>query len=269
MTGTIIFIGIILICCLFVAFGNSSAPATTSCIENENLKKYTHVLMEDSTNNELYDVLKSIFESGDTYEEYAQKNNIENSVVVFDKFQEQIDSITNEHDRDILDAMNDELRCRGMFITNGKGLIMHPREKCYYRGVNAVVHTITKLMKNISYSGFKYNKNLFRSGNMLITSNDIVGWKEYTRGTMYVTNQRVVIIGIDNKVKSIPLGQIISYANYENNGILFQIANGNPIIFNLPMDGVFHFNTQFGTLFEDDICPCLLALDKAFEERNK
>ena len=72
MTGTIIFIGIILICCLFVAFGNSSAPATTSCIENENLKKYTHVL-------------------------------------------------------------NSELRCRGMFITNGKSLIMHPREKCYYR----------------------------------------------------------------------------------------------------------------------------------------
>ena len=265
----IFFIGIILIGYIFATFSNSSTPATASCIENENLKKYAHVLMEDSTNNELYDILKSIFESGDTYEEYAQKNNIENLVVVFDKFQEQIDSITNGHDRDILDAMNSELSGRGMFLTNGKGLIMHPREKCYYRGVNTIVHTITKLMKNISYSGFKYNKNLFRSGNMLITSNDIVGWKEYTRGTMYVTNQRVVIIGIDNKVKSIPLGQIISYANYENNGILFQIANGNPIIFNLPMDGVFHFNTSVGTQFEDDIYPCLLALDKAFEERNK
>lgn len=39
MTGAIIFIGIILIGCLFVAFGDNSAPATTSCIENENLKK--------------------------------------------------------------------------------------------------------------------------------------------------------------------------------------------------------------------------------------
>lgn len=90
---------------------------------------------------------------------------------------------------------------------------MHPQENCFFRCTNTIVYTITKLMKNISYTGFRYNKDLFRTGNLYVTSKDITGWKEYSRGTMYITNKRIVIIGLDNKTKSIPLSQIISYSN--------------------------------------------------------
>ena len=267
MTTLLICAGIILLAIFMAACSNSTQP-TASINERDDLKKIDSITMEDESNNDLFDTLKSIFKSGETYEEYAIQNGFTNQAEFDDEVQSKIDVIKNEHDKDILESLHSILGTRGMFLTNGKGLIMHPREECYFRCTNTLVHTITKLMKNITYTGFKYNKGLFRSGSMLVTSKDIMGWKEYSRGTMYVTNQRVVLIGIDNKVKSIPLGQIVSYSNYENNGVLFQIANSNPLIFNLPCDGMFHFNTAAGTLFSDDLYPCLLALDKVFEKRN-
>ena len=267
MTTLLICAGIILLGIFMAACSNSTQP-TVSINERDDLKRIDSIAMKDESNNDLFNMLKSIVKSGETYEEYATQNGYENEIKFNEEIQQKIDLIENEYDKDIIEALHTELGTRGLFLTNGKGLIMHPREECYFRCTNTLVHAITKLMKNITYAGFKYNKGLFRSGSMLVTSKDIMGWKEYSRGTMYVTNQRVVLIGIDNKVKSIPLGQIVSYSNYENHGVLFQIANSNPLIFNLPCDGMFHFNTAVGTLYEDDLYPCLLALDKVFDERN-
>lgn len=268
MTTLFFIIGFLLLMILIAAVSNSSTPATACVQERSDLKKIDSIIMENESNSNLFKTLKTIFKSGNTYEEYAQENGYEDSIALNKKFQNQIDVIVNKNDKDILSSLNDALFDRGLFITSGKGLIMHPQENCFFRCTNTIVYTITKLMKNISYTGFRYNKELFRTGNLYVTSKDITGWKEYSRGTMYITNQRIVIIGLDNKTKSIPLSQIISYSNYENNGILFQIANSNPFIFTLPCDGMFHFNTVIGTTFEDDIYPCLLALDKVFEENN-
>lgn len=281
----ILFIGI-----LFGLASNSNSGALSTCIEDENLKKYEHVSMEDESNNDLYNTLINIFKSGQTYEEWGIENGFkfdpENKIKierpgkepievpqtidsqVSDHFEKLIDVISNDHDREILEALNSSLTGRNLCLSTGKGLILNPKEKCYFRGVNTMVHTIQTILKDISYSGFRYGTGMLKAGNMFVSRNDITGWKEYGRGTMYVTNQRVILIGIDNKTKNISLSNIANYSLFENNGIIFTLKNGNPIIFSMPMDGTFHFNTIYGTLFEDDLCPCLLALDKAFEDRK-
>lgn len=288
MTFIIVFTVIILLGIFFAAISNSSNSVSTF-VETPNIKKYDNVSMEDESNNDLYNTLINIFKSGQTYDEWGKENGfaedpsntykieiagfdpVENvksvGMLVNEHFENLIENVTNEHDKDILDAMYTELGNRGMFLTNGKGLIMNPREECYFRGVNSMCHTIQTLLRDISYSGFKYGKGMLRAGNMFVSKNDITDWKEYTRGTMYVTNQRVIIIGVNNKTKNIPLGNIANYSLFENNGIIFTLKNGNPVIFSLPMDGTFHFNTEAGTLFEDDMWPCLIALEKAFNER--
>lgn len=301
MTGILIFCVVFAIICLFKAFtweGSSNSTSSESsgsisyCIENENLKKYEHVSMEDESNNDLYNTFISIFKSGQTYDEWGEENGFKVDtkntfkvkipgfepretpksigMLVEDHFENLIESIINEHDKDILEAMHTALSIRShdLFLTNGKGLLLNPKETCYFRGVNSMVHTIQTILKDISYSGFRYGTGMLRAGNMFVSRNDITGWKEYGRGTMYVTNQRVILIGKDNKTKNIPLGNIANYSLFENNGIIFTLKNGNPVIFSQPLDGTFHFNTVAGTLFEDDLCLCLLALDKVFEDRK-
>lgn len=289
MTILIFGIVIFLIAIIAIASNSSESNGVAHCIEDANLKKYNNVKMEDESNNDLYNTLIGIFKSGQTLDEWGNENGfvedpnntykieiegfdpVENvksvGMLVSEHFEDLIEDVTNEHDKDILDAMYTELGNRGMFLTTGKGLIMNPREECYFRGVNSMCHTIQTLLRDISYSGFRYGKGMLRAGNMFVSKNDITGWKEYARGTMYVTNQRVIIIGVDNKTKNIPLGNIANYSVFETNGIIFTLKNGNPVIFSLPMDGTFHFNTALGTTFEDDMCPCLMALEKAFNER--
>lgn len=289
---------VLIICLVFIFSGSTTSNSSSNgssghgvaiCLENQNLLKYNHVRMEDESNNDLYNTLLEIFKSGQTYDEWGKENgfveDLNNTykieikgfdpietvksvgMLVNEHFENLIENVDNEHDKDILDAMYTELGNRGMFLTTGKGLIMNPREECYFRRTNSMCHTIQTLLRDISYSGFKYGKGMLRAGNMFVSKNDITGWKEYTKGTMYVTNQRVIIIGVDNKTKNIPLGNIANYSVFENNGIIFTLKNGNPVIFSLPMDGTFHFNTAAGTLFEDDMYPCLMALEKAFNER--
>ena len=278
MAGFLLFFCImLLIVCIFKAITYSPDNSLSHCIEDDNLKTYEHVSMIDSSNNDLYNTLISIFKSGQTYGEYGKDNGFEGNnefeiyQLVDDHFTKLIENINNEHDKDILDALHFSLSSRShtLFLTNGKGLILNPKETCYFRGVNSMVHTIQTLLKDISYCGVRYGTGMLRAGNMFVSRNDITGWKEYGQGTMYVTNQRVILIGRDNKAKNIPLGNIANYSIFENNGIIFTLKNGNPVIFSLPLDGTFHFNTQLGTIFEDDLCQCLFALNKAFEERNK
>lgn len=287
MVFIIAFALIILLGILTVVSGSSGSVATFD--ETSNIKRYDNVSMEDESNNDLYNILINIFKSGQTYDEWGEENGfvkdptntykieiagfdpVENvksiGMLVNEHFENLIEDVTNKHDKDILDALHTELFGRGLFIYTSKGIILNPREECYFRGTNSMCHTIQTLLHNISYSGFKYGKGQLRAGDMFVRKNDIVGWKEYTKGTLYVTNQRVIIIGIDNKTKNIHLGNIANYSVFENNGIIFTLKNGNPVIFSLPMDGTFHFNTAIGTTFEDDMCPCLIALEKAFNER--
>lgn len=148
---------------------------------------------------------------------------------------------------------------------------LRPKELNFYRSPNAVVDKIDVISKNISYSGFKFNQNAFKMGNMLVTSNDISGAKRFGVGNLFVTNQRVVFTSVDGKTLSIPLGNILSYASYENNGVLFSISNSKPIIVSFPLDGKFNntHDKNIGIIYNDDKTQLFYALDKVFEERTK
>lgn len=147
---------------------------------------------------------------------------------------------------------------------------LKPKELNYYLSPNAVVDKVDVIIRNINYNGFRFNKDAFRMGNMLVKSNEINGKKRFGTGWFYVTNQRIVFVGTDNATMSIPLGSIISYAAYENDGVIFSIANKKPVIVSFPLDGQFK-NThtkEYGVLYNDSKYQLLYALDKVFEMRK-
>lgn len=83
---------------------------------------------------------------------------------------------------------------------------------------------------------------------------------------MFVTNQRIVIVG-DNKNKTIPLGKIISYAPYEKNGIIINIENSNAIILDMLTNGTFEMLSIGERVFHDTKVSFLYALDNALNSK--
>ena len=148
-------------------------------------------------------------------------------------------------------------------------ILLKPRESVYFQSSNTVVDKVKSILRNISFCGFRYNKGAFRSGNMYVQNNEVNGIKRFDAGMLFVTNQRIVFTGVNKNNFSIPLGNILSYASYENDGVIFTIANGKPIIVSFPYDEKFHnTKTEFGIIFNDDKTQLLYSLDKVFELRH-
>ena len=84
----------------------------------------------------------------------------------------------------------------------------------------------------------------------------------YLQGKIFVTNQRIAIVG-DNKNKVIPLGKIISYAPYEKNGIIINVENSNAIILDMLTNGTFTMLNTGERVFCDAKIRFLYALDEA------
>ena len=148
-------------------------------------------------------------------------------------------------------------------------ILLKPRESVYFQSSNTIVDKVKAILRNISFCGFRYNKGAFRSGNMYVRNTEVNGISRFGAGRFFVTNQRIVFTGVNKNNFSIPLGNILSYAAYENDGVIFTIANGKPIIVSFPYDEKFHnTKTEFGILFNDDKTQLLYALDKVFELRS-
>lgn len=177
----------------------------------------------------------------------------------------------NDFDKDLLISLVYALNDRD--ITMGlptEKILLRKNELVYYREPNSVVYNIDTVARNISYCGFKTNQSAFRTGNMIVKSNEVKGNKRLGAGNLFVTNQRIVFVGNDNSSLNIPLSSIISYAFYEDNGVILTLSNRKPIIVTFPFEGDFH-NTHtesVGVLFDDCKTQLLYAFDKVFELRN-
>lgn len=210
----------------------------------------------------IFNELKEKYYNGEVltdeeYNEYETRINVEEK-----------DEFTQEIFDSLIFALNNRDIKYGWATTDK--IQLKPKELEYYRSPNAVVDKADVILRNINYCGFRLNRNAFRMGNMLVSSNEINGIKRFGNGWLYVTNQRIVFVGTDNATISIPLGSIISYAAYEDNGVVFSIANKKPIIVSFPLDGQFkNTHTQaYGVLYNDSKYKLLYALDKVFELRK-
>lgn len=259
----LLWIGIICFCLAIIGAINNlqeKNAAKVPLIQRDffNIDELTFASQELS---EIFNELKEKYKNGEvlTNDDYVQYEAKIDAIPKDDFTQEIFDSI--------LFALN-EREIKLGFPTDK--IQLKPKELSYYRSPNAVVDKVDVIMRNINYSGFRFNKDAFRMGNMLVRSSEINGKKRFGVGDFFVTNQRIVFVGTDNATISIPLDSIISYAAYEDNGVIFSIANKKPIIVSFPLDGQFkNTHTQlYGILYNDSKYKLLYALDKVFEMRK-
>ena len=248
MSTTVIFIlitvGIILV--IGLMFGSSKKPG-----EQRNLAGFEaieSVQMSTEQGVTVFNGLKNIYESG---EDKAVMN-----------YKDQVGAVNNPIDSDYIQALFTALLNRIVFVGGAKGLQLHPKEECLFSEINCAVYTIQKLNKQISYGGFRTNINGYRTGTFSVSANDIEGFRIYLQGKVFVTNQRIVIIG-NNKNKVIPLGKILSYAPYEKNGILINVENGSSVILDMLTNGTFEVLPTGERDFHDSKVGFLYALDNA------
>lgn len=253
MSGTVIFIIILVVLILLFAISGSSKKAG----QTQKLKGFEHinnVQMNSATGNSIFQGLKQIYEEGSDEKVMEYKN--------------KINSVTDQHDADYIDALYTELLQRIVNVGGSKGLQLQPNERCLFSDLSCAVYTIQKLNKNIVYGGFRTNINGFRTGMFNVMANDVEGYKIFVQGKVFVTNKRVVVLGT-NKNKVIPINKIVSYAIYESNGILINVENSNGIVVDLITNGTFEVASNGERFFHDSKFGFLYALDKAITESRQ
>ncbi len=248
MSSTFIFVLIAVGVIIVIGLLNSASKKPGEQRNLSGFETLESVLMKTEQGTTVFNGLKNIYESG---EDKAVMN-----------YKEQVNSISNPTDADYIQALYTALLSRIVFVGGSKGLQLHPKEECFFSEINCAVYTIQKLNKQISYGGFRTNLNGYRAGVFSVNANDIEGFRLYLQGKVFVTNQRIVIIG-SNKNKVIPLGKIISYAPYEKNGIIINVENGTPVILDMITNGTFEVLPTGERGFHDSKVGFLYALDYA------
>lgn len=234
--------------------------------ESANLKKLQSISMEDSNNQPIFDKLIEIYKSGEPLHE--------NSIITKEekkKLYEAIKNLPDGHDYDFLSALQTGLLIsRDPRENEPTGIILKPNEKCYFKTKNCILNTIQKIYKTVNYGGIRTNMGAFRAGSFMINSKDVEGYSAFGAGSCYVTNQRIVFTTDDNKNKVIPIKSVLSYATFEENAVLINIANATPVVFNFPCNGMFGISSKPGfeglAFFYDDKMSFLYALDKVLNE---
>lgn len=146
--------------------------------------------------------------------------------------------------------------------------ILNPNEECYFSSEMCAVDTIKKIARNITYNGIKVYNGAIRLGSGTIYSNDVEGLKRFDAGTIIVTNQRIVFKGT-MKNKTIPIGNIISIDNFDDNGVIISMSNReNPVVIRFIADKCFLYNKNADIrFFYNDLNWFYKAIEKSFYKR--
>lgn len=252
MSSTLILILIVVGVILVIGLMNNSSKKPGEQRNLAGFEAIENVQMRSEQGAVIFNGLKTIYESGE-------------DKAVMD-YKDQVNSIDEPTDLDYIQALYTALLNRIVFVGGSKGLQLHPKEECLFSEINCAVYTIQKLNKQITYGGFRTNLNGYRAGTFSVNANDIEGFRIYLQGKVFVTNQRIVIIG-SNKNKVIPLGKIISYAPYEKNGIIINVENGGSVLLDMLTNGTFEVLSTGERDFHDSKVGFLYALDNALNSK--
>lgn len=92
---------------------------------------------------------------------------------------------------------------------------------------------------SINYGGFQYrlgsrNGFSYRMGNLNVVANTIQKFTTIDRGTLYITNKRIIFVGTENRVnKTIDLDDILEFSIFRD-GILIGKTNGKKPLIHFP-----------------------------------
>lgn len=256
MTWVLIFILVTFIIHIIIKVNEKNAP-----LPKRKLIDITELTFNESNSAEIFNELKNKYLNGDTltYDESSDYDNkIENLNI-------------DQFSKDLLLELSYKLHKRNNILglpTNK--IILRNGELQYFCSSNAEISKVGTISKNISYCGFRANKNAFKSGNMFLNCTNVTGICPLGSGWFHVTNQRILfVLNRTGETIEIPIKRIISYAAYENKGIIFNISNRKPIIIEFPIDGKYYntFTADFGIIFNDDKINLLYTLDKIFEKK--
>ena len=128
-------------------------------------------------------------------------------------------------------------------------IILNPQEKVLFTSLQCEALTIQRILSNISYGGFRFNEGGYKFGSLLYSKKDFEDFKTFDKGQFLVTNQRIIFKG-NNRVKTIPIGDIISIEDYEDTGIVIFMKNREkPIVFNFYMNNIFFYSKDDGSRY--------------------
>lgn len=256
MTYVIIFIIVAFIIHTIINASEKNAP-----LPKRKFIDITELTFNESNSTEIFNELKNKYLNGDTLT-YDESNDYENKIKNLN---------VDQFSKDLLLELSYKLYDRSNILglpTNK--IILRNNELQYFCSPNAEISKVGTISKNISYCGFRANKNAFKSGNMFLNCTNVTGVRPLGSGQFHVTNQRILfVLNRTGETLEIPIKRIISYTAYEDKGVIFNISNSKSIIIEFPIDGKYHntFTEDFGIIFNDDKINLLYTLDKIFEKK--
>ena len=256
--------GILLICIIIIAVVHDITVGNSpKILVDKNAFKLEDLSFNHEEAQKIFETLKEKYFEGTPFTE--EEDN---------KLEKDIENLNiDEYSKDILEGFFCSLAMRRLIVgLPTEKIQLKKNELNYFQSSNAVVSRVDSILREINYSGFRFNQGAFKTGNMLVKSRDITGEKYIGGGRFFVTNQRILFI--DSNTSStiqVSLDSVVSYATYESDGVIFVLSNKKPLIVHFPVDGYFKDGRAegFGVLFNDDKINLLYSLDTVFEERKK
>ncbi len=119
-------------------------------------------------------------------------------------------------------------------VMKNYALNIDSNEILYYNSIKIDWYEEQTISTNIHYGGFKYKlggKMSFNTGTFNVVKNNIKGFVIVDRGSLYITNKRIIFIGAERRQnRTIALNDLLELSIYKD-GILLGKANGKkPLI---------------------------------------
>lgn len=142
------------------------------------------------------------------------------------------------------------------------GLNLDSNEVLYYSTTKVDWYEQNTISTNVSYGGFRYRSGghmSFSTGTFNIVKNNVTGFVLLDRGSLYITNKRIIFIGgASRENRTLNFSNILEYEIFKD-GILLGKENGKkPLIF---------FAEAINTLLQPDMLnPVIRILDRILSE---
>lgn len=263
--GAIMGLAFVSVCILYGAISTANETKTQHTA-NGDWFHLAKVKMHSSLAQEVFDYYKKIIlESKLKFSDVLKNVDLRREYNKIKKIQ---NSLLDDNDMTYIDALDTSF-CG--FIDNAEpdGLILNPKEKCLFSTKSAELKTIQKICTNYSYSGFRFNNDGFRYGNITMYPTQVEGLKHFDDGNLVLTNQRIIFKGNNMRTKTIPIGSIMGIENFENDGIIIFLSNREkPIVIKFLADKRFFYNKVHNVaFFHNDLNDFYYYFDKVLYER--
>ncbi|KGL51902.1 hypothetical protein HQ29_08070 [Porphyromonas canoris] len=216
-----------------VASGNSTSPQPTASALTEEQQRWIQKVKSIFEENRTVSFLDIFVECG-MPKEIAHSKNAEavKQAFPFDKNE------TRHNGYDIFtsyqwavaqryDLQHDKLE---PIDASQHGLNLRKGEAAYHVIYGVELHEEKTTHYNIAYSGVRWESGLLHAGSISFIGNEITSFSLMDIGRLFISNERILFIGMRNNVTaSIPIESVLYYNLYQD-GVLIHIPNRKPLL---------------------------------------